>query len=119
MELKDFLRRYRKSKKLSVRKFAEMLTVNNYRLEKWETGIQPNYEDELKIKRYFRTKDIQNISEEFLKTFEPSPAQENVDEVMKLKDMLIEEKDKRIQNLEETIHILMEAQAEYIIKKKS
>ena len=119
MELKDFLRSYRKSKKLSVNKFAQMLDVNKYRLEKWETGIHPNYEDGIKIKQYFRVKDFQNFSEEYLDTFEPRSKDIGVDEIIKLKDMLIDEKDKRIHNLEETIHILMEAQAEYITKKKS
>ena len=42
-----------------------------------------------------------------------------LNEVIKLKDMLIEEKDKRIQNLEETIHILRETMEEYQAKKKS
>ena len=116
MDFKIFLRNYRKSQKLSVRKFAEILGVSNFRLEKWEKGIQPNYEDGIKIKRYFRVKDFQNFSEEFLETFEPKPAQD-IDEVIKLKDMLIDEKDKRIHNLEETIHILMESQAVYQTKK--
>ena len=81
--------------------------------------IHPNYEDEMKIKHYFKIKDIQNISEDFSETFEPEGKQAGIDEVMKLKDLLIEEKDKRIQNLEETIHILMDAQAEPQKKKKS
>ena len=117
MELKEFLRRYRKSKKFSVRKFAEMLGVSNFRLEKWEIGIQPNYEDSIKIKQYFGVKEIQNFSEEFLETFEPKPQRE-IDELIKLKDMLLEEKDKRIQSLEETISFLKEAVAEYQTKNK-
>ena len=67
MELKTFLRSYRKSKKLSVRQFAEMLDVSKFRLEKWEKGVLPNYEDEMKIKKYFRVKDFQKLSEEFFK----------------------------------------------------
>ena len=113
MELEIFLRSYRKEKKLSVRKFAEMLDVNKFRLEKWETGIHPNYEDSLKIKKYFGVKDFQKFSEEFLKTFQPKETESNTDEVIKMKDMLIEEKDKRIHNLEETINILRESMATY------
>ena len=120
MEFKEFLRRYRKSKKMSVRKFAEVLGVSNFRLEKWEQGIDPNYEDSIKIKRYFGVKDLQNFSEEFLEKFQPKQtSNEGLDEILKLKDMLIEEKDKRIQSLEETISILMEAQEEYKLKTKS
>ena len=119
MELKAFLRAYRKSKKYSVRKFAEILDVNRFRLEKWETGVNPNFEDDTKIRNYFRVKDFQNFSEEFLKTFEPREIPDNIIEVIKLKDMLIEEKDKRIQSLEETINILREAVAGYQSKKKS
>lgn len=118
MEFKEFLRPYRKSKKMSVRKFAEVLGVSNFRLEKWEQGIDPNYEDSIKIKRYFGVKDLQNFSEEFLEKFEPRQQEIGLDEILKLKDMLIEEKDKRIQSLEETINILMEAQATYMTKKK-
>lgn len=113
MELEIFLRSYRKSKKLSVRKFAEMLDVNKFRLEKWEQGIHPNYEDELKVKKYFGVKDFQNFSEDFVKTFQPRKTENGMDEVIKMKDMLIEEKDKRIHNLEETINILKESMATY------
>lgn len=119
MEFQIFLRTYRKGRKLSVRKFAEMLNVSNFRLEKWEKGIQPNYEDSIKIKRYFRVKDIQNFSEDFLETFEPKEKESDVDEVIKMKDLLIEEKEKRIHSLEETISVLREAVEEYKLKKKS
>ncbi|MDQ2718212.1 MAG: helix-turn-helix domain-containing protein [Bacteroidota bacterium] len=118
MELKDFLREYLKRKKLSVRKFAEMLMVSKYRMEKWEKGIHPTYEDSVKIKRYFGVKDLQNFSEEFLKTFEPKVVEVESDEVLKLKDMLIDEKNKRIQNLEETISLLREVQEDILSKKR-
>ena len=107
MELKTLLKNYRKSKQISIRKFAEMLNVSRFRMEKWETGVHPNYEDSIKIQLYFKVNDIQNIPEDFLKTFEPKKIQNNIDEVIKLKDILIEEKEKRIQDLEETIHFLM------------
>ena len=113
MELKILLRCYRKENKLSVRKFAEMLDVSRFRLEKWEKGIHPNYEDSSKIKKYFGVEDFQNISEDFLKTFRVRILENVIDEVMKMKDMLIEEKDKRIHNLEETINILRESMATY------
>ena len=119
MKLAVFLRTFRKGRKLSVRAFAEMMDVNKFRLEKWEKGIQPNYSDELKIKKFFRVKDIQNFSEDFLKGFEIEEAPNVVDDILSLKNQLIAEKDKRIEALEETIFIMREAQAEYVIKKKS
>ena len=114
-----FLRAFRKGRKLSVRAFAEMMDVNKFRLEKWEKGIHPNYSDELKIKKFFRVKDIQNFSEDFLKSFEIEKAPNVVDDILSLKNQLIAEKDKRIEALEETIFIMREAQAEYGIKKRS
>jgi len=120
MELPIFLRTFRKGRKLSVRAFAEMMDVNKFRLEKWETGIQPNYADEEQIKKFFRVKDIQNLSEEFLRSFEIEKKEANgLNEIMSLKDLLIAEKDKRIESLEETISLLREAQAEYLTRKKS
>ncbi|MGN6802377.1 MAG: helix-turn-helix domain-containing protein [Ginsengibacter sp.] len=117
MEVGEFIRKYRKKEKLSVRKFAEMLDVSQFRLEKWEKGVRPNYEDGLQIKKYFRVKDFQNFSEQFLKTFTPKQAQP--DEVIRMKDMLLAEKDKRISSLEETIQLLKEAMAKYEEQKKS
>ena len=120
MELPIFLRTFRKGRKLSVRAFAEMMDVNKFRLEKWEQGIQPNYGDELKIKKFFKVKDIQNFSEEFLQGFEIEKVENNpMTEILTLKDQLLAEKDKRIESLEETIFLLKEAQAEYGSKKKS
>ena len=120
MELPTFLRTYRKGRKLSVRAFAEMMDVNRFRLEKWEKGIQPNYEDELKIKKFFKVRDVQNFSEDFLRSFEVEKEENNsMNEILSLKDKLIAEKDKRIEALEETIFLLREAQAEYRNKKKS
>ena len=119
MELAVFLRTFRKGRKFSVRAFAEMMDVNKFRLEKWEKGIQPNYSDELKIKKFFRVKDIQNFSEEFLKSFEIEKRENSVDDILSLKNQLIAEKDKRIEALEETIFLLREAQAEYGNKKNS
>ena len=113
MELKILLRQYRKENKLSVRKFAEVLDVSRFRLEKWEKGIHPNHEDSLKIKKFFGIEDFQNISENFLKTFRVRILENVIDEVMKMKDMLLEEKDKRIHNLEETINILRANMATY------
>lgn len=109
MELKDFLRQYRKHQKLSVRKFAELMDVNNFRLEKWEKGSNPNYEDSNKIKRYFRLEDIQNISEDYLISFQSANWSTEKDELLRLKNQIIEEKDKRIQALEETINLLRQA----------
>ena len=119
MELAVFLRTFRKGRKLSVRAFAEMMDVNKFRLEKWEKGIQPNYSDEMKIKKFFRVKDIQNVSEDFLKSFEIVKVENAIDDILSLKNQLIAEKDKRIEALEETIFIMREAQAEYGLKKKS
>jgi DNA-binding XRE family transcriptional regulator len=118
MELKDFLRLYRKQRKYSVRKLAETIDVSNFRMEKWEKGVIPNYEDGIKIKRYFGIRDFQNISEDLLKTFEPSNKESEAEYLLRMKDLLIEEKDKRIETLEETINILKEAMAEYQTKKK-
>lgn len=119
MELKDFLRQYRKHQKLSVRKFAELMQVSNFRLEKWEKGSNPNYQDTIKIKRYFRLEEIQNISEDFLSKFVPNDLRTEKDELLEMKDLIIEEKDKRIQALEETISILRETQKQLYEAKKS
>ena len=97
MELAIFLREYRKGRKLSVRAFAEMLDVNKFRLEKWEKGVHPNWEDEMKIKRYFRVKDFQKLSEEFLKSIQATQKvllKENLDSVGSVLKML-EEKNKK------------------------
>lgn len=117
MDLSEFLRRYRKSKKLSVRRFAEMLDVSRFRLEKWEKDIHPNYEDAAKIRKYFRVSNIQNLSEEVLNSFEPENPDAEKEELIRLKDQIIEEKEKRIQTLEETINIMREAYG-YGVKKK-
>ena len=120
MELKTLLRQYRKGAKMSVRKFAEVLGVSHYRLEKWEKGIHPNNEDAAAIRAFFGLREFQKISENFLETFEPVKSEEKpVEDLIKLKNQLLEEKDKRIRGLEETIMILREAQAEYVTKKKS
>lgn len=119
MEIAEFIRRFRKKNKLSVRGFAEMLDVNRFRLEKWEKGIHPNYEDGTKIKQFFGVKDFQNFSEVFLENFEKKKNESGIEDVLKLKDQLLEEKDKRIENLEETIWMLKEAISEYESKKKS
>ena len=115
MELATFLRAYRKSRKLSVRKLAEMLGVNKFRLEKWEKGVHPNYEDGSKINAYFGVRDFNNISEDVLKNFKPSKKGEDV---LALKDQLLEEKDRRIESLEQTINLLKEALGAYEGKKK-
>ena len=117
MELATFLRTFRKGKKLSVRAFAEMMDVNKFRLEKWEKGIQPNYSDEMKIKKFFKVKDIQNFSEDFAKSFQIEKSESPAEDILTLKNQLIAEKDKRIESLEETIFLLREAQAEYGKKK--
>ena len=91
MDLATFLRAYRKSRKLSIRKLAEILSVNKFRLEKWEKGARPNYEDGSKINAYFGVRDFNNFSEDFLKNFKPAKKSEDV---LTLKDQLLEEKDK-------------------------
>ena len=117
MELAAFLRTFRKGRKFSVRAFAEMMDVNKFRLEKWEKGIQPNYSDEMKIKKFFKVKDIQNFSEDFAKNFQIEKSESPAEDILTLKNQLIAEKDKRIEALEETIFIMREAQAEYVKKK--
>jgi len=92
--------------------------VLKFRLEKWETGVQPNYEDSIKIKRFFRVKDFQNISEYFLKSFEAKEKTGDPEDVLTLKNQLLEEKDKRIESLEQTITLLKEALGGYETKKK-
>ena len=72
-----------------------------------------------KIKNYFGIRDFQNISESLLETFEPRTKESEAEYLLRMKDLLIEEKDKRIENLEETINILKEAIADYQTKKKS
>ena len=119
MEINTLLRNYRKSRKLSAREFAITLGVSNFKLEKWEQGHAPRGEDLAKIKQYFGVKDFQNISEHFIEEFNPRLSLENVYEVVKLKDMLLDEKDKRIRNLEETVTFLREKVLESHTENKS
>jgi len=95
-----------------------MLDFSRFRLEKWEKGIVPNYEDWAKIKRFFRVKDFQNFSEDFLKNFQDKGKNDQPEDLLSLKNHLLEEKDKGIESLEETINLLKEALAVYETKKK-
>lgn len=68
MNLSEFLRQFRDATKLSGRKLAEEMAVDKFRLQKWEEGkAMPKLEDSEKIKKYFRLRSLEDISEEFLK----------------------------------------------------
>lgn len=115
MKLGEFLRKYRKAKRMSVRVMSEEIGVNQFRLQKWEGGINPKSEDLDKIKHYFKLNIVENISEDFLNSCIegsfPSEAGDKLpsSELLKQKDLLIEEKDKRIYELNQTITLLKEA----------
>ena len=111
MELGVFIRAYRTERNLSVRAFAEILSVSKFRLQKWEQGGGVNFEDSQKILEYFGVSSFENFSEEFLKNFRAKQRKNGVDmkqidDLLMMKNQLLEEKDKRISNLEDTINIL-------------
>ena len=117
MELGDFLRTYRSKQHLSVRAFAEILSVSKFKLEKWEKGVNPNYEDSNKIKDYFGVDTFDSFSEDFLKDFRYKHGKnggdmKRIDDLLALKNELLDEKDKRIRGLEDTIDILKGALAD-------
>ena len=111
MELGVFIRAYRKERNLSVRAFAEILSVSKFRLQKWEQGGGTNFEDSQKILEYFGVSSFENFSEEFLKEFRSKQKKngadmKQIDDLLAMKNQLLEEKDKRISNLEDTVNIL-------------
>ncbi len=117
MTLREFLRGYRAAKGLSGRKLSELIGVDKYRLQKWESlGVSPKMEDATKIKEYFKLKDIAAVSEEVLNKrtkSDPGEWAAHVDNMHYQKDELLAEKDKRIIELNRTINILEEALAVY------
>lgn len=108
MKFNEFLKAYRDNRNMSVRAFAEILTVDKYRLAKWEKGVIPNFDDTQKILKYFCIEGFENFSEDLLKNFDTNQngSSEKYDDVLRLKNQLLAEKDKRISNLEETIKLL-------------
>lgn len=131
MEFSHFIKVYRDDRNLSARAFSDKLSIPQHRIEKWEKGSKPNYEDSIKILNYFGVDEFEKLSENFLKNFkEGQVANSNniikgeeililKDQLLEEKDKRIEEKDKRISNLEETIKLLRSALADCDTKVKS
>lgn len=107
MKTGDFIKKYRKHKKLSGARLAESIGVSAFRLQKWEGGSTPNLEDGEKIKAFFKVRNITDLSENLLKkVLSPESSTEtNVEDLLQLKDQLIKEKDKRIADLEKIIEL--------------
>ena len=105
MELGVFLKQYREKMDLSGRKLAEQLGVSKYSLDKWENaGTKPKHDDSLKIMHYFGLDDLSQIDELHLEkcAVVAMPSTENI---ILLKDQIIAEKEKRIQELENIISL--------------
>ena len=117
MELGLFLKTYREKMDLSGRQLAVKLGVSKYSLDKWEnSGNKPKHDDSLKIMNYFGLDDLNNISEDYIEkcTVHSQPASETI---ISLKDQLLAEKEKRIQELENIIALkdeLIQMQKELI-----
>jgi transcriptional regulator with XRE-family HTH domain len=122
MKLNEFLRQYRNGKGLSQLTLAEKLQVSMYKLRKWETGeVQPKSIDQEKIRKYFNLKSLVEISNETLQNVlggektNPLPAKELQSiSLFKINDeatvyKLLEEKDKRISDLQQSNAVLQRA----------
>jgi transcriptional regulator with XRE-family HTH domain len=122
MKLNEFLRQYRNGKGLSQLTLAEKLQVSMYKLRKWETGeVQPKSIDQEKIRKYFNLKSLVEISNEGLQSAlgggntNPLPAKglQSIS-LFKINDeatvyKLLEEKDKRISDLQQSNAVLQRA----------
>jgi transcriptional regulator with XRE-family HTH domain len=119
MKLNEFLRQYRNGKGLSQLTLAEKLQVSMYKLRKWETGeVQPKSIDQEKIRKYFNLKSLVEISNETLQNVlggektNPLPVKElQPISLFKINDeatvyKLLEEKDKRISDLQKTLAMM-------------
>jgi transcriptional regulator with XRE-family HTH domain len=119
MTIGEFLKKYRVNKNLSGRKLAEDIGVDKYRLQKWEGGSNPKLEDAEKIKNYFSVDSLLHLTEDILKkclkTIVIGGLVASIDstDISQLKDILIEEKEKRITLLEKTIDRLENELAYY------
>jgi transcriptional regulator with XRE-family HTH domain len=120
MTIGVFLKRYREAKGWSGRELAERMEVNPYRLQKWEEGKgSPKLEDAEKIRAYLKLSDLQTLSEEVLNNCLAGVGTAvPVDLILQQKDELLAEKEKRIKELNRTIHILEEALEAYKVKVK-
>jgi len=122
MRLGEFLRAYRKHYKYSVKRLSEIISVNQYRLQKWETGVSlPKYEDSEKLKEFFGLPSFDNIPEEFLQEILRLGVnvrgvvhlQANGNEIIEVKRSVIEAKDKKIKMLEKKLIMLQEKLEQY------
>jgi transcriptional regulator with XRE-family HTH domain len=122
MKLNEFLRLYRRGKGLSQVDLAEKIRVSMYKLRKWETGeVQPKSIDQEKIRKYFNLKSLVEISNEALESAlgvgktNPLPEKElQPISTYEIKDVptlfkLLEEKDKRISDLQQSNAVLQRA----------
>src|SRR6478735_3570250 len=108
MHIGEFLYRFRKAKKLSRKKMADLLDVSEFRLQKWEDKFfSPKIGDDAKIRNFFNITSIVNLSEEILERCMLAEVGNSVtvdvETVMHQKDLLIEEKDKRLKEKDKYI----------------
>ncbi|MBX3241417.1 MAG: helix-turn-helix domain-containing protein [Chitinophagaceae bacterium] len=122
MTLGEFLRAYRKHYKYSVKRLSEIISVNQYRLQKWEVGISlPKYEDSEKLKEFFGLPSFDDIPEDFLQDILKHGVnvrgvvhlQTRGNEIIEVKRSVIEAKDRKIRMLEEKLVILQEKLEQY------
>jgi len=125
MTLGEFLAGYRKAKGMSRRELAQLLKLGEYRIQKWETGdANPKYIDRTEIGNYFELAQTFDISSETLQKViltgkGDRGATSNVGEAETQYGnckQLLEEKDKRIADLQHTV-ALMERALEMLQKK--
>lgn len=121
MHIGEFLKRFRNAKNLSRSKIAAQIGVSEFRLQKWEDkNFNPKSADNEKIRSYFNLVSIQYLSEDILaKCIAAEDGRLNnkisFEDILQQKDLLLQEKDKRIEELQK----LVMAQEEVINRYKA
>ena len=121
-----FIRGFRKEKGISGPKMAELIGVNYYRLQKWESEKgSPKYDDLAKISRYFKRNPTEQLGEKELEKalisgydFEQGVIQMAAEETPA--EALLAVKEQRIKELEATVKsltIALEALQEALKKR--
>ncbi len=120
MHIGEFLKQFRAAKNLSRQKMATLIGVSQFRLQKWEDKkFNPKTEDDAKICHYFNLISVQYLSEEILNRCiaaetTGSSAKVSLEDILQQKDLLLQEKDRRIEDLQR----LVMAQEEVINRYK-
>lgn len=111
----EFIRLFRKDKGISGPEMAKLLGVDYWRLQKWESGkVSPKYHDAAKISAYFKRNVGQELTEKDLNEtlgakYIPTEGIVTLAAEPEPMERLLDEKDKRIKELEEMVATLREA----------